>query len=62
MSMDLKTIGSLVAELEQKGQTVDEAIAESESRTKVLRVIKASLGTKAEPKPRGSRAKAAVTS
>jgi hypothetical protein len=62
MSVDLNSLGKLVAELEEKKQTVDEAIAETEARMKVLRVIKASLGVTAEPKPRGTRKKETVAS
>lgn len=62
MSVDLSALSKLVADLEARSVTVEAAIEEAEARLKMLRTIKQTLGTKAEPKPRGSRAKAAVAS
>ena len=62
MSVDLAVLGKLVAELEARDMTVEAAIEEAEARLKMLRTIKQTLGTKAEPKPRGSRKKETVAS
>ena len=62
MSVDLAVLGKLVAELEERSLTVEAAIEEAEARLKMLRTIKQTLSTKAEPKPRGSRKKEPVAS
>lgn len=62
MSVDLAVLGKLISELEEKKQSVEAAIEEAEARLKMLRTIKQTLGTKAEPKPRASKKREAVAS
>lgn len=57
---DLSTLGKLVAELEEKEQSIEAAIEETEARLKMLRTIKQTLGVKSEPKPRKSRQREAA--
>ena len=55
MSVDLSVLAAVVAELQEKKQSVEAAIEEAEARLKMLRTIKQTLGVKTEPKPRGTR-------
>lgn len=44
MATDLKSLSELVKELEEKKQTVDQAIAEAEQRLKMLRGLRQTIG------------------